>query len=166
MDGTNPDKNEYAWIVELASDCESAFNLHGKAHAQSTILSRVSVEDLRQALMKGDGVIRRKTLQLLSILGPQEALKYVSQVLASDPCPVVRHEAAFFLGALGIEDAVAPLGQAMLHDKEDLVRHEAAEALGDLGYKSALPALSEATRDASSVVRDTANLAILQLGKD
>jgi len=158
-------KKEYAWVVALAADCDAAFDAHGKANAKKCILARASVGDLRQALQDGDGVIRRKTLQLLSILEPREALEDVSGVLAKDPCPVVRHEAAFFLGALRIQEAVDPLCQAMLYDKEDLVRHEAAEALGDLGFKSALSALNKATKDASSVVRDTAQLAILQLEK-
>lgn len=156
---------ELGWVVPLANECEAICEIQGREHARAMVL-RVPLEDLRIAVRQGNSLVRRKALQLLSVLEEAIALEALIFVLEHDPSPVVRHEAAYFLGTLKSTKVVKPLADALLQDSSELVRHEAAEALGDVGSQQARGALLVATLDKSEIVRETAHIALVQLNDD
>jgi|SRR5579864_3317627 HEAT repeat protein len=150
-------------LLVIAEECERIGSIQGVSAARKLAESHTHLGRLRSALRCKSGVVRRKVMYLLCIHEPEQVLGDIALVLANDPCPVVRHEAAFFLGALKLHGAVTHLEKALLNDEEEIVRHEAAEALGDLGDIDALPALERALQDHSFVVRRTVEMAIEQL---
>lgn len=154
---------QWDWVVPLATECEAVCEVQGRAQAQIMVSERATIGKLRRALREGSGLVRRKALHLLSFYESRTVLQDLTFALEEDPSPVVRHEAAYFLGYLKDTEAVSYLVRALLNDPSELVRHEAAEALGDLGDRRAISALLHATKDVSGIVRETAEISLLQL---
>jgi len=157
---------KWNWLINLASRCEDLCEREGRSQAHALAQAGVKSDDLKLALRTGDGLVRRKALHLLTLFDPSSAFDTLVVSLERDPSPVVRHEAAYFLGVLRLDEAVSPLVKSLHDDPCELVRHEAAEALGDLGSPKALDALLEAMNDVSSIVRETAEIALAQLSRE
>ncbi|HEX4466740.1 MAG TPA: HEAT repeat domain-containing protein, partial [Solirubrobacteraceae bacterium] len=84
-------------------------------------------------------------------------VELLREVLASDPDPVIRHDAAFVLGAMMAEEAEEALVAAALHDPSFLVRHESFESLAFFPPTANVMAAIEAgVSDAHPDVRETA----------
>lgn len=95
--------------------------------------------------------------------GEDDVVEPICDVLLNDPNALVRHEAAFSLGQMGYAKAVDALITAMLKDESQFVRHEAAIALGVIGSESARRALMQALNDESKEVRESAQIALVNL---
>lgn len=152
-----------SWIIDLAEECELACDLNGKAVALAIAKSRTDMTRLRDALRSGDSLTRRKSMHVMSLWPADEILFDLCEVLRTDTCPIVRHEAAYYLASLKTIEAADALIDALFHDRNALVRHEAAEALGDLGEPSILEALERASTDEDDIVRRTVAIAIAQI---
>jgi deoxyhypusine monooxygenase len=96
---------------------------------------------------------------MLEHIGNEEMVEPLSEVLANDPSPLTRHEAAFTLGQLGFRSAVPALVEAMLRDESPIVRHESAVALSSIGDDSIMPELEKSIRDSDEDVRNSALIA-------
>jgi HEAT repeat protein len=84
-------------------------------------------------------------------------VELLREVLADDPDPVIRHDAAFVLGAMMAEEAEDALIDAALHDPSFLVRHESFESLAFFSPTPAVMAAVEAgLTDEHPDVRETA----------
>lgn len=82
----------------------------------------------------------------------------ISQVLVSDPSPVIRHEAAFVLATTHSRKAAIMLRNAIVQDPSPLVQHEAIEALGDLLGHKAAPFLARLRNSRDPIIRDTVSV--------
>lgn len=91
------------------------------------------------------GVDRLKAVRELARPGDDAAASTLAQILAQDPDPIVRAEAAAALGKVGRERAAGLLTSA-LKDQEPSVRREAAKSLSAVGGATARTALSGALR--------------------
>ena len=155
-----------ARVVELAELAEATVEDFGKAAAREIVISALIFSVVLDAVRDGDELTRRKALGLLHYWDPARAACELVTALHSDPCPVVRHEAAYYLATLKRPETIAALEAALRNDPIDLVRHEAAEALGDMGAASAIAALRAAMDDPSDVVARTARISIQQLARE
>jgi HEAT repeat protein len=82
----------------------------------------------------------------------------------SDGSALVRRRAAMLLDQMHATDAGPALVQLALHDTDIEVRIAACHALGTIGDTGAVGALTSiASKDASSLVRDMASIALLEL---
>jgi HEAT repeat protein len=155
--------SDWSWVIKAAQTCENLWNQNGRASAKSFAEGSVSLPALRTALVEGNSLVRTKTLHIMSLLNPLLVLEDINSILRTDPCPVVRHEAAYFLGTMRNQEAVQSLGEALLHDNDELVRHEAAEAIGEIGLATGLEWLKKSYADSSELVRRTVEIAELHI---
>jgi deoxyhypusine monooxygenase len=151
------------FLVGIASECERMWDISGKHAAQQYLSNHCTLKEIRPGLSSKTKLVRRKSLFLIALASPADAVRLLGEMLENDDCPVVRHEAAYFLGTLKVRRALKPLARALDSDEDDLVRHEAAEALGDLGFAEALPVLKRACLSTNRAVRLTAEIACGQL---
>ncbi|MDF2727954.1 MAG: putative repeat-containing lyase [Nitrososphaera sp.] len=93
----------------------------------------------------------------------KNAVEPIGKVLKYDNNALVRHEAAFSLGQLGYRTGIPALAHAVSSDSSFFVRHEAAVALGVIGSEEARETLSEALKDESEEVRESAVVALANL---
>jgi HEAT repeat protein len=152
-------------IRDIAERAEAVYEAHGRAAAREIVLSAIGYEVVRDAVHNGDELTRRKSLALLYCWDAKLAAQHLVHVLRSDPCPVVRHEAAYYLGLLNQPETLEPMMTSLREDSAELVRHELAEALGDMGAVAAIPAIQAALSDTSDIVSRTARIALQQLLK-
>lgn len=142
-----------------------------KADAKNLLLEemeeafyRKDVEYFKALLKHEDFDIRARAVCILvEIAEGEDAVEPICDVLLNDPNALVRHEAAFSLGQMGYAKAVDALISAMLKDESPFVRHEAAIALGVIGSESARRALIQALNDESKEVRESAEIALVNL---
>ena len=88
----------------------------------------------------------------------------LSQVLKTEPSPIVRHEIAFSLGESGRPDLVAkPLMDAVESDPNIFVRHEAILALSTLGKKEFIPFVKKFLNDPDQEIAESAEIALQRL---
>jgi deoxyhypusine monooxygenase len=109
-------------------------------------------------------LLRVHSVCMLEHIGNEELVGPLCMVLAEDPSPLTRHEAAFTLGQLGYHSAVPALVDAMLHDESPIVRHESAVALSSIGDDEVVPDLKKAIEDKDEDVRNSALIAFEYLG--
>lgn len=119
-------------------------------------------EPVEFATKMPDEVIRRKTCDILGLLGDPRGVIPLTKLL-NDRNPYVRRRAANALILVGDSKAVQALQKA-LHDTEKKVRSRSAEALGKIGDKNSVEHLITATHDSSSTVRLAAIIALGQIG--
>ncbi|MEM2923857.1 MAG: HEAT repeat domain-containing protein [Candidatus Nitrosocaldus sp.] len=142
-----------------------------KADAKNLLL-----EEMEEAFYRKDSVYFKVLLKhddfdiraravciLVEIAEGEDAVEPICDVLLNDPNALVRHEAAFSLGQMGYTKAVDALIHAMLNDESQFVRHEAAIALGVIGSERARGALIKALNDVSKEVRESAQIALVNL---
>lgn len=113
-------------------------------------------------LQKAKGLpllLRVHSVCMLEHIGNDEIVEPLCRVLAEDPSPLTRHEAAFTLGQLGYRAAVPALVEAMLRDESPIVRHESAVALSSIGDDAIVPELKKAIEDKDEDVRNSALIA-------
>jgi HEAT repeat protein len=110
-----------------------------------------------------DNVVRTRAVCILAGIGAENAVEPIGQVLKHDRNALVRHEAAFSLGQLGYRSGISALVDAVGSDPSFFVRHEAAVALGVIGSEEARRILSEALKDESEEVRESAVVALANL---
>ncbi len=114
-------------------------------------------------LSNGDKVVRTRAICILAEIAGENAVEHIAGVLKNDIDPLVRHEAAFSLGQLGFTSAISALSMALASDHSFFVRHEAAIALGVIGSEDGREALSKALNDNSEEVRESANIALVNI---
>ncbi len=113
-------------------------------------------------LQKSKGLpllLRVHSVCMLEHIGNEEMVGPLCRVLAEDPSPLTRHEAAFTLGQLGYRSAVPALVEAMLQDGSPIVRHESAVALSSIGDDAVVPQLKKVVDDIDEDVRNSALIA-------
>jgi HEAT repeat protein len=111
-----------------------------------------------------DPVIRIRALSVLEVIGTEEDVKDIGEVLLNDPDPIVRHEAAFVLGQLGFKSSMEYLKKAVESDENLIVRHEASVAIGVIGIQELRDFLEEVSKkDPSPEVRLSAEIALSNL---
>lgn len=126
----------------------------------------------RWHLEDGDPVIRGKTIEVLTELNQSNphVLKWISELLISDPDPNVRLQAARSLATANPTLNVLPDLQAALADGDRGVRERVIVAIASLGADaySCLPKLQEIAKDSDEVqtVRDTAQAAVRTISTD
>jgi uncharacterized protein (DUF2336 family) len=104
-------------------------------------------------------LLRVHSVCMLEHIGNEEMVEGLCKVLAEDPSPLTRHEAAFTLGQLGYRSAVSALVESMLHDQSPIVRHEAAVALSSIGDDEVVADLKKAIEDKDEDVSNSALIA-------
>ena len=109
-------------------------------------------------------LLRVHSVCMLEHIGNEEMVGPLCEVLAKDPSPLTRHEAAFTLGQLGYNSAVPALVEAMLNDVSPIVRHESAVALSSIGDDRVVGDLKKAIEDKDEDVRNSALIAFEYLG--
>jgi deoxyhypusine monooxygenase len=114
-------------------------------------------------LVHDDNVIRTRAVCILADIAGENAVEPISQVLKIDKDALVRHEAAFSLGHIGLTSAIDALTLSVRSDPSFFVRHEAAVALGVIGNEKARNVLTDALKDESKEVRDSAIIALANL---
>ncbi len=152
-------------MVKVNTDSESKSNYKNRLlEDMEEAFYRRDVEYFKALLKHDDFDIRARAVCILvEIAEGEEAVKPISDVLLYDPNALVRHEAAFSLGQMGYASAVDALIHAMLNDESQFVRHEAAIALGVIGSERAREALMKALKDESREVRESAEIALINL---
>ena len=110
-----------------------------------------------------DNVVRTRAVCILAAIGAENAVEPIGKVLKYDNNALVRHEAAFSLGQLGYRTGIPALAHAVSSDSSFFVRHEAAVALGVIGSEEARETLSQALKDESEEVRESAVVALANL---
>jgi HEAT repeat protein len=151
-------------LFGVAERCDKVLLDIGKSAARKFAEEQLGFSTIHGFARADDPAVRRKALYLLSLWDSSLVVSILADALLNDSSRVVRHEAAFLLATLRLQEAVEPLATALAHDADELVRHEAAEALGDLGFESAALSLRVALQDSSAMVRETAAIALRQLG--
>ncbi|MFN4336852.1 MAG: HEAT repeat domain-containing protein [Candidatus Nitrosocaldus sp.] len=153
--------------VEVNTDSNSDTDSNNKnrlLEEMEEAFYRKDVEYFKALLKHDDFDIRARAVCILvEIAEGEEAVEPISDVLLNDPNALVRHEAAFSLGQMGYASAVDALIHAMLNDESQFVRHEAAIALGVIGSEHAREALMKALKDESREVRESAEIALINL---
>lgn len=104
-------------------------------------------------------LLRVHSVCMLEHIGSEEMVGPLCKVLAEDPSPLTRHEAAFTLGQLGYRSSLPALVEAMLHDESPIVRHESAVALSSIGDDEVIPELEKAIKDKDEDVSNSALIA-------
>lgn len=104
-------------------------------------------------------LLRVHSVCMLEHVGDERIVEPLCKVLADDPSPLTRHEAAFTMGQLGYRSSVPALIESMLHDDSPIVRHESAVALSSIGDDAVIPQLEKAMEDKDEDVRNSALIA-------
>lgn len=132
------------------------------ARALGTIGHPRGATALAGAMNDADAGVRLAAVTAWSKLRKQtSAAPVVARV--GDGDAVVRATAAAVIGGLRDQAGRAALEQAVATDRDPSVRRNAAWALGQIGDPASRTALSNATTDASSLVRSTAKAALYAL---
>src|SRR4051794_35771167 len=82
-------------VLEVAHKAELLYEAAGKIAARELVLSCLDFEFVLETVRSGNELSRRKSLSLLEFWDADLAAAELVRVLRSDPCPVVRHEAAY-----------------------------------------------------------------------
>lgn len=148
--GRNHNHLQYAERMNMLSEMERQFDNRNTKY-------------FLDLLKHNDNVIRTRAVCILADIAPEDSVEHISDVLRNDKDALVRHEAAFSLGQLGFTNAMSALLEALSSDPSFFVRHEAAIALGIIGSESAREALYKALHDESEEVRESANVALVNI---
>ena len=154
-----------AGIAPLAHAVTHDGDARVRAYA-ATALGRINDEGggaLGQAMGDSDSSVRIAALTAAGRINAFTDVVAVTKTL-SDSSALVRRRAAMLLDQMHAHDAGPALLQLAKHDSDVDVRIAACHALGsigDTGAKTALMAI--ATNDSSSLVRDVAAIAVLEL---
>ncbi len=84
-------------------------------------------------------------------------------VLENDSNGVVKHEACYQIAARNMRQNIPDLINASLHNESVLTKHEALESLGLMRAFEAEPLITDALKDPSPDVRETAGFVIKRL---
>jgi hypothetical protein len=93
----------------------------------------------------------------------KDAEKLLQEILANDPCELIRSRSAMVLGCVGTRNSVAVLLQSLKSD-EPRVQANAAGALGQLRAVEAIDALCSASKSKDVNVRANACIALGRVG--
>ncbi len=108
--------------------------------------------------------LRAGAAEALRYIPPAAAVPRLLELVAGDPAPPVRREAAAALGFLRAPEATGPL-VALLDDTDEYTRVAAIEALGRIRSAQATPRLTAALVDPSFAVRSGARAVLIQWGE-
>ncbi|EFC42053.1 deoxyhypusine hydroxylase-like protein [Naegleria gruberi] len=127
-------------------------------------------DELKQLLSNDDIPVSRRSRMLYYLkqwTESEDKIKRAIDVLSSgfvSKSALLRHEIGYVMGQIHSEHAIPILVKILSDLSEDcMVRHEAGEALGAIGSPLALPALEEHSKDSLREVRETCELAILNI---
>ncbi len=104
--------------------------------------NKQAVEALNEALADQNVSVRIEAARSLRIIGDNQAVEPLLQVLHNDSDPVLEHESVTTLGKLGDPRAVEPL-ISIVKNQNSAARGNAANALAELGDKRAIEPLIE-----------------------
>jgi deoxyhypusine monooxygenase len=89
-----------------------------------------------------------------------ESVKLISEILFSDKCELVRHEAAFCLGELNFEESRKSLIKSLKIEQSPVVIHECLVALGIIGKKDDIDLMKKFISNKSPIIKNSAIIGI------
>jgi HEAT repeat protein len=111
--------------------------------------------------------VRFETVRALGKLGGAEAVRHLVRIAGKDPCDFIRREAVRVLRTAGQgHPGVLEVARRHLKDPSRDVRVQCARLLGGYLDKASIPPLLKAMADPHWSVRESAELALLNFGRD
>lgn len=104
-----------------------------------------------------------QSLFFLMNIADRESLNAINQLLKTDSCELVRHEAAFALGEMASNDSVKILKETFQNDNSSIVKHECLMSLGTIGTKNEIDFLEEQTSKKEFEISCSAKIAIQRI---
>ncbi len=137
--------------------------------ALGLIKSKKAVEPLVTQLENADPDFKREIIQALKMIGDEQAVPVLNEILLKDKNQFIRYDAARALGSINSPDSVFTLTTALKRDKSWLVKGGCAWALGETSDSSGINELKALLNvdvgNESSWARDKAALALAKKGK-
>lgn len=153
-------KEGFFWLTSLVLDGPDAIRSAALNAMALRAYESAPPPKLVQAVRKGlsgDSHNRIAAVRVLGRLG-RYGVVIMGQILANDPNPVVRSEAAFSLGLTGLPEARAPLRKA-LRVKLDLA---VVQAIGKLSDPEAVPVLLWRLKQNPTLAQTEERLALIE----
>ncbi len=139
------------------------------AWALGLIKSKKAVKPLVTQLENADSDLKREIIQALKMIGDEQAVPALNEILLKDNNQFCRYDAARALGSINSPDSVFTLTKALKKDNSWLVKGGCAWALGNRGDNSGINELKALLNvdvgDESSWARDKAAWALSKKGK-
>jgi HEAT repeat protein len=137
--------------------------------ALGLIKNKSAVGPLMKRLETADPDLKREIILALKMIGNEQAVPVLKELLLKDENPYVRFDAARALGSIDNTDSVFTLIRVMKTDKNWLVKGGCAGALGKVGDNRAAYELKKLLNtdagDDASWARDRAAWALSKIGK-
>ncbi len=111
------------------------------AWALGLMKSRKAVKPLITQLEKADSDLKREIIQALKMIGDEQAVPALNEILLNDENQFVRYDAARTLGSINSPDSIFTLTKAIKDDKNWLVKGGCAWALGQTGDSNGIEEL-------------------------
>jgi HEAT repeat protein len=125
------------------------------------------VPELLGSLRDDSDNVRFETVRALGKLGGAEAVRHLVRIADKDPCDFIRREAVRVLRTAGQgHPGVLEVARRRLKDPSRDVRVQCARLLGGYLDKASIPRLLTAMADPHWSVRESAELALLNFGRD
>ncbi len=137
--------------------------------ALGLIKNKKAVGPLVAQLENADPDFKREIIQALKMIGDEQAVPVLNEILLKDKNQFIRYDAARALGSINSTDSVFTLTKALKKDKSWLVKGGCAWALGETGDSCGINELKALLNvdvgNESSWARDKAALALAKKGK-
>jgi HEAT repeat protein len=125
------------------------------------------VPQLLRSLRDDSDNVRFETVRALGKLGGAEAVRHLVRIAGKDPCDFIRREAVRVLRTAGQgHPGVQEVARRRLKDPSRDVRVQSARLLGGYLDKASIPPLLKAMADPHWSVRESAELALLNFGRE
>ncbi len=109
--------------------------------------------------LERESVKRIQSCFKLMNVGDNESLTAIFKVLQTDPCELVRHEAAFCLGEMASTRAIGVLKEVLEHDESVVVKHECLMSLGTLAGKDVMLLIEKYLNNEDTAISSSAQIA-------
>ena len=125
------------------------------------------VPEILPSLRDDSDNVRFETVRALGRLGGAEAVRHLVRIAGKDPCDFIRREAVRVLKTAGQGcPGVLEVARRRLKDPSRDVRVQCARLLGGFQDKKSILPLLQAMADPHWSVRESAELALLNFGRD
>ena len=125
------------------------------------------VPQITASLQDNSDNVRMETVRALAKMSGPEAVKHLIRMSKKDPCDFIRAESIRMLRRIGVgQPGVVESALRGLKDKSREVRFQGARLLGNFLDKKAILPLLKAMADPHWSVRESAENALLNFGKD
>lgn len=117
-------------------------------------------------ILEDKGSLQEQRIQALFQLmnvADEISLQAIFRSLKTDPCEIVRHEAAFVLGETAAHEAIEMLKWAVENDSSGIVKHESLLALGTIANPEVLPFLKSKLESPVRLISESAKIAIQRI---